>query len=100
MSLTHHAGVRARQRGIPPLVVDVLQSYGASIRRHGVEIYFLDKEGRRRAESYLGRAAKQLSQFLDTYIVVADDGDVVTRIGQVVGPRGGIVARRTAMAPD
>ncbi len=78
MSLTRHAGIRARERGIPPLVVDVLQSFWASIRRHGADIYFLDKKGRRRAELYLGRAARQLSHLLDAYVVVADDGSVVT----------------------
>lgn len=78
MNLSHHAGVRARQRGIPPLVVDVMQFFGSSIRRRGADVYFLDKRGRRRAESYLGRAARQLSHFLDAYVVVADDGRVVT----------------------
>ncbi len=78
MTLTHHASLRSRQRSIPPLVTDLLRSYGRTFRRQGADLYFLDKKGRQRAESYLGTAAGLLSRYLNAYFVEADDGAVIT----------------------
>lgn len=78
MNLTQHAAERAQQRRIPPLVVDVLLSFGRVFRRRGADVYVLDKKGRYEAERYLGRAVKQLEHYLDAYLVVGDDGAVIT----------------------
>lgn len=79
---THHASVRAQQRGIPQLILDLLLEFGA--REHdarGAEIVFFDRRARKHVESYAGRLFSKLNEHLDTYAVVSD-GKVVT-----VGPR-------------
>lgn len=60
-------------------MVDALLAYGRRARRHGADLYFMDGEARRRARADLGRSGyARISDRLDTYLVVADDGAVVT----------------------
>lgn len=79
MKLTEHAKVRQQQRGIPPLVVDLLIEYGTEARAgsHATTHYF-DKAARRRLQVYAGRLCGLLEEYLDYYAVVADDGSVIT----------------------
>lgn len=79
MSMTHHAKVRSQQRGIPPLVVDLLLQFGVHERAPGgVSKVFLDKHARRRLESYVGTLAPQIEQHLNVYLVVNGDNQVIT----------------------
>lgn len=77
--LTHHAEVRMQQRGIPMAAVDALLSFGHRRRHRGADVYFLDKRARTRLANELGRTCyRQLEKALDSYLVVSDDGDVIT----------------------
>ncbi len=79
IALTRHAEARIRQRGIRSQVMDILLTYGASKIRHGAEIIFMDQASRRKAREALGRIAyAQLERALGTYLVLADDGTVLT----------------------
>jgi hypothetical protein len=84
---TRHAEVRCQQRGIQPGVVDTIIAFGRQVRRHHAEVCFLDKPARRRLERELGRDAyRQIADRLNTYVVVADDGSVITaakRLGRI-----------------
>jgi len=76
--MTQHANVRAQQRGIPPLVLDLLLEFGT--REHdarGTEIVFFDRRARRHVESYAGGLFNKLNEHLNAYAVVSD-GKVVT----------------------
>jgi len=76
---TRHAEIRCQQRGIPGEVVETLLAYGRRRTRHGAEVYFMDKTARARARAELGRTRYgRIADRLDTYLVVADDGAVVT----------------------
>lgn len=77
---TKHARVRMQQRAIPSFVVDLLQSCGTSFRSYGGEQIIFDKQARRRLRHYLGgdRGLRALEPWLDTYIVLADSGDIIT----------------------
>jgi len=78
MDHTLHGCKRSQQRGIPPLVVDLLLQFGA--REHaaeGLEILFFDNRSRKRLQAYAGGLIGKLNEQLDTYAVVAG-GKVVT----------------------
>ena len=77
--LTYHAAVRSQQRGIPPLIIDLVVSYGKMIQRRGASVYFLDKLTRRNRKKIGSIAYRRLDDLLDAYVVVADDGAVVTK---------------------
>ena len=85
--LSHHAEARMRQRAIPPIIVAWILDYGRDMRHHGASVYFLNREARnklkREARNKLKRdiGAKPYAQIenrLDPYVVVSDDGTIVT----------------------
>lgn len=76
---TNHASIRCQQRGIRGEVVEALLAFGRRRTRHGAEVYFMDKTARSRALADLGRDGyRRIADGLDTYLVVADDGSIVT----------------------
>ena len=73
-----HATVRAQQRGIPPIVIDLLLRFGQSEHDHaGAEILYFNRRSKKRVESYVGTLFGKLSEHLDSYAVVAN-GQIVT----------------------
>ena len=77
--LSRHAETRCQQRGIGDEVLSVLLDFGSSRHRHGAEVYFMDKVGRRSARAALGRKRyAQIANRLNTYVVVSHDGMVLT----------------------
>jgi hypothetical protein len=83
--LTSHARVRMQQRGISPVVLDVLLEYGREAHDHrGCRIVHFDKRSRRRAAVALGDAFPPLERHLGAYAVLAADDAVVT-VGHRIG---------------
>ena len=79
MKPTRHAIVRAQQRGIPQLAVDLLLEHGTTQpAAQGATLYFFDKKARRRLHAYAGPLSRILSEGLDVFAIVSDDGRVVT----------------------
>ena len=78
MTYTRHAATRAQQRGIPPLVVDLLWQFGTREHDpHGAEIIYFDRRARKRIEQYTGGTVGKLHEHLNTYAVIAG-GQVIT----------------------
>jgi hypothetical protein len=78
-TLTRHAAVRQQQRGIPPMIIDLLLDYGLVERAgKGVTTYYFDRAARRKVLAYAGRLFPAVEQFLDYYAVVAADGRIIT----------------------
>ena len=75
---TAHAQTRCQQRAIPHEVVDTLLAYGERRRHRGADVYFLDKPARSRAAAALGNRYTRLEKRLNTYLVVSDDGQLIT----------------------
>ena len=76
---TAHAIARAQQRTIPPLIVDWLMDYGHVTRHKGGDVYHFDKAARRTLRSRIGSLPyKRLADLLDAYVVISDDGEVIT----------------------
>jgi len=79
MSMTHHARLRSQQRGIPPILLDLLRQFGRSEPAGGgATKMFFDKAARRRLQAYAGPLAGHLNQHLDVYVVVGPDDQVIT----------------------
>lgn len=76
---TAHAQARLQQRAIPGEAVDTLLAYGERRRHRGADVYYLSKTARSRVASALGKERyNRLSRSLDTYLVVSDNGDLIT----------------------
>lgn len=83
--LTQHAEIRRQQRGIPWEVMDVLLTYGERRRHRGAEVCFMDRRSRSAVRRELGpEAYARMADRLDAYLVVADDGEVVTTAKRLV----------------
>jgi hypothetical protein len=79
MKLTKHASVRQQQRGIPPIVIDLLLDYG-TVKRAGknTTTHYFDKASRRRVLAYAGRLSTLFEEYLDYYAIVGNDGSIIT----------------------
>lgn len=79
MHTTHHAAARIQQRGIPPLVVDLLFEFGSNEPSgDGTSKLYFDKQARRKVKNYAGPLAGYLKQHLDVYAVVGADEELIT----------------------
>jgi hypothetical protein len=69
-----------QQRGIPPLMIDLLHRCGSTMRCGGADRLFFDKAARRRLKACLGgdRGLKAVEPWLDIYLVQGDDGAAFT----------------------
>ena len=77
--ISQHAQARMQQRAIPLRAVDVLMDYGEHHRHHGAEVYYLTRRSRTAIIKELGkRAFLKLEKALDAYLVVSDDGCLIT----------------------
>ena len=77
--LSRHAGHRSQQRAIPQFVIDALHDFGDSkMVGKGDESFFFGKRAWKRFEAYMGCAAQGMEKYRNVYIIVADDGTVIT----------------------
>jgi UDP-N-acetylglucosamine transferase subunit ALG13 len=75
---TVHANVRCQQRGIPPIVVDMLLQFGRRDHDHaGAEIVYFDSSAKKKIEKYTGSLIGKFNEHLDSYVVMAG-GAIVT----------------------
>jgi len=78
---THHASVRAQQRGIPPLIRDWLLAYGEEDYdgRGGVLRYFSNRSIRMMERSFGREPLRQMTRYFNSYLVESSvDGAVIT----------------------
>ena len=79
MQLTKHAAIRAQQRAIPKLVLDLLLQFGSTENAgDGATKYFFDHRSRKMLFAYAGSVGPKLSEHLDVYAVVSSTSDVIT----------------------
>lgn len=79
MKFSKHASIRVQQRGIPPIVVDLLMDFGAVERAgDGATSHYFDKKSRSRIKAYTGQLSPALQEYLDYYAIVGSDGLVIT----------------------
>lgn len=79
MQNSRHASTRARQRAIPPILVDLLLQFGSTEPAgNGTSKYFFDKRARQRVKTYAGQLSTAIGQHLDVYAVVGPDDKIIT----------------------
>lgn len=80
IQLTKHATSRQQQRGIPPLIMEWLTSFGTTCHdHHGAEILYFDKSSRKALAKSVGEeVVSRLSGLLDAYAVVSGSGTIIT----------------------
>lgn len=79
LAFTAHAQARQQQRSIRYQAIEGILDRGRPARLRGADSYCLDKEGRRRLKEDLGEHGfRAIERWLDAYVVVADDGRIVT----------------------
>lgn len=73
-NMTQHAQARSQQRGIPPFVAELIMDYGQCIRRHGADVHFIDKAGRKALKRELGtKIYARIEDQLNIYVVARDE---------------------------
>ena len=76
---THHAEARMQQRGISQQAVDALMAYGEYRRHRGAEVCYFTRQSRSHMLKDMGKSAfLKLEKALDAYLVVSDDGAIIT----------------------
>jgi hypothetical protein len=81
MTMPHtHTTIRAQQRGIPPLIDQLLEAYGQEQHDgHCAVILYLNKASVRRMERDMGRRpVERLAEWFDAYKVRTTDGHTIT----------------------
>lgn len=79
LNLTAHAETRANQRGIRRETMALLLDYGVTRIRGGAEVIYMDQASRRKVREDLGdKAYARIERALDAYLVLAEDGSVMT----------------------
>ncbi len=80
-NFTNHAAIRLQQRGIPPVVSDLLIAYGdEKFDGHGGVVRYFSTTGIQELTSDLGAdSTKLMDKYRSCYLVQAnDDGAVIT----------------------
>lgn len=78
MKNTMHSEIRQQQRGVPPIIVDLLIKFGN--REHdarGGEVLYFDKKSKKKVETYVGGLFGKLNEHMDAYAVIAS-GKLIT----------------------
>lgn len=80
MFLTRHAEARQRQRSIPRYVIAATYDFGSDHAVRGsLTAYTLDREAIALAqENYPETIWKTLSKYLGVYLIIGDEGKIVT----------------------
>lgn len=79
--VTKHAAIRAKQRGIPPLVEQWLDEFGEEVYdgRGAIRIYFSRKSIRAMQRAFGRAPVRRMHEYLDAYKVESShDGRVIT----------------------
>jgi hypothetical protein len=86
MKMTIHGQCRMQQRAVPGLIVSLLLDHGASSWQHGAEMRFIDRTARQKIKRELGgdRSLSIIDRWLNVYLVVASDGQIIT-VGRRTG---------------
>ena len=84
-SMTKHAEHRSQARGIPPLIIDWLFTYGEEICDHGCEILFFDRRSKKELRKVAGRQIlAKLDKYMNSYLV--KEGSLVITVGHRTKP--------------
>jgi len=77
---TKHADERHQSRATLPLWESLVLDHGTRVRSNGADVVILDKAARKRISREVGgeRGMRVFDRYWNSYLVVADDGRIVT----------------------
>lgn len=76
---SRHGAARAQQRGICPLVIDLLMQFGATEPSgDGATKFFFNKSARKKLAIYAGSLSGLLQEYMDVYAVIGANDTLVT----------------------
>lgn len=77
---TAHASRQQQARATLPLFESLVLDHGTRVRSNGADIVFVDKAARKRIRRVVGgeRGMRVLERYWNTYLVVSDDGRIIT----------------------
>lgn len=79
MQLTDHARRRSSQRDIPTDIIEMICAYGAEMKAPGgATRVLLDKDSIELAADGSSRRHTELKRYHKAYLVIGDDGRVIT----------------------
>lgn len=75
---SRHAQIRAQQRGVSQLIIDLLLEFGTrTSQENGAEICYFDRRSKSKLNKYAGGTLSKLSDELDAYAILCG-GKIVT----------------------
>lgn len=79
LSFTQHGKTRQQQRCIPPFVIDALADYGDErFLGDGSRYFAFSKRSWKQFCRYMGQAIQACERYRGVYLVMADDGSIIT----------------------
>lgn len=76
---SQHGASRRQQRCIPPFVLDALTDYGEErFLGNGCRSFSFSRRSWRHFSGYMGPAIEAFAKYRNVYVVVAEDGSVIT----------------------
>ena len=76
---SRHGASRRQQRCIPPFVIDAVTDYGdESFLGGGSRSFSFSKRSWKHFCRYMGQAIQAYEKYRNVYLIVADDGSVIT----------------------
>lgn len=77
---SYYGNLRMQQRSIPQIAIELLADFGSTVLSHGAWKFFFDQATRRRVLNQFENilAIKSLERYLKMYVVIGDDGCVIT----------------------
>lgn len=92
---TIHARSRCQQRSIPLRIVELIIEYGEMGYNKGAAIYRMTKKARNRLRWEMGQEFyRAVEKKLNCYVVVAEDGSVITAGRRITKMKFGKTLRR------
>lgn len=84
MGSTHHADVRAQQRGIPPLILQWLDEFGEEVYvgNGAVKCYFSARSIRRMEQAFGRKPVQLMRRYLNSYKVESSSSGVTITTGR------------------
>lgn len=76
--LSKHSQNRMKDRGIPPIVIDWLEQYGAIESQNGAEFIYFNQRSLKRLARYTGGFSNKFDKLKNIYLVRGSNGIIVT----------------------
>ena len=78
MNVSIHANTRMQQRGIAPIIIDWLESFGTIENQDGAEFIYFSSRNLKKLASYTGGISSKIDKLKKVYLVRGNNGKIIT----------------------